>query len=134
MLIVKDGAAKVRSDTNQARVAVGRLTCVVGGTACVQGQTFARISLTACEQQALGLTPGWHGVVMQEGGEARHSILQIPHPRHGEKTCFFLAGDQGQSEIRHEVLDEGSSARYREPAGRRASADCLCQVLSRPST
>ncbi|KAJ1485558.1 hypothetical protein T484DRAFT_1793027 [Baffinella frigidus] len=30
----------------------------------------------------------------KEGGEARHSILQIPHPRHGEKTVFFLVGHQ----------------------------------------
>ena len=98
MLIVKDGAAKVRPDTTQARVAVGRLTCVVGGTACVQGQTFARLSLTVCEQRDLGLTPGCHGAATQEGGEARHSLVQIPHPLHGEKTCFFLVADQGQSE------------------------------------
>lgn len=100
MLIVKDGAAKVRSDSTQALEICGSIN-LRGGRDCMRPEPdFARFSCTLCEQHALGLTPGGHDTGTQEGGEARHSILQIPHPRHGEKTVFFLVGHQGLTTIR----------------------------------
>jgi hypothetical protein len=71
----------------------------------VLGLDFCEIELHSLRAASVGLTPGDHGAGTQEEGEARHSIVQIPHPRHGEKTCFFLVGDHGQSNVRAHGLD-----------------------------